>query len=61
MTDRQTQIAIKMLQFLSDNNNYERDGNVYTYICNGNTDSREFEGDYEYVCNSLEKDYRLIR
>ncbi|MBQ9655666.1 MAG: hypothetical protein IJV38_06545 [Prevotella sp.] len=61
MTNRQTQMAIKILQYLSDNNNFERDGNVYTYICDGNTESRELEGDYEYVRESLEKDYRLIR
>jgi len=54
-------MAIKILQYLSDNNNFERDGNVYTYICDGNTESRELEGDYEYVRESLEKDYRLIR
>ena len=58
MTDRQTQIAIKILQYLSDNDNYERDGNVYDYVCDGNTESRELEGNYDYVRKSLEKDYK---
>ena len=61
MTDHQTQIAIKILQYLADNNNYERDGNVYSYVCDWNTDDRTLEGDYEHVRDSLEKDYRLIR
>ena len=61
MTEKQTEIAIKMLQYLVDNNNYERDGNVYSYICNWDTSDRSMEGDYEYVRDSLVKDYRLIR
>lgn len=61
MTDQQTQIAIKILQYLADNNNYERDGNVYSYVCDWDTSDRSLEGYYEYVRSSLEKDYRLIR
>jgi hypothetical protein len=61
MTEKQTEIAIKMLQYLVDNNNYERDGNVYSYICNWDTSDRSMEGDYEHVRDSLIKDYRLIR
>ena len=61
MTEKQTDIAIRMLQYLVDNNNYERDGNVYSYICNWNTSDRSMEGDYEYVRDSLVNDYRLIR
>ena len=61
MTEKQTGIAIKMLQYLADNNNYERDGNVYSYICNWDTSDRSMEGDYEYVRDSLVNDYRLIR
>lgn len=61
MTDRQIQIAIKMLQYLSENNNFERDGNVYGYACDGNTENWEVEADYEHVRDSLIKDYRLIR
>lgn len=61
MTEKQTEMAIKMLQYLVDNNNYERDGNVYSYICNWDTSDRSMEGDYEHVRDSLVKDYRLIR
>lgn len=61
MTEKQTEIAVKMLQYLVDNNNYERDGNVYSYICNWDTSDRSMEGDYEHVRDSLVKDYRLIR
>lgn len=61
MTDQQTTIAVKMLQYITDNGNYERGGNVYLYICDWDTSDRSLEGDYEYVRNSLEKDYRLIR
>lgn len=61
MTEKQTEIAIKILQYLNDNNNYERDGNVYSYICDWETSDRSMEGDYEHVRDSLVKDYRLIR
>ena len=61
MTERQTQIAIKILQYLVDNNNYERDGNVQWYACDGNTEDIDFECDYLHVRDSLIKDYRLIR
>lgn len=61
MTDRQTQMAIKILQYLVAHNNYERDGNVYRYACDGNTEDMDIERDYIYVVDSLEKDYRLIR
>lgn len=61
MTDRQTQMAIKVLKYLVAHNNYERDGNVQRYACNGNTEDMDIERDYLYVVDSLEKDYRLIR
>lgn len=61
MTDRQTQIAIKILQYLADNNNYERDGNVQDYACDGDTSDMALEQDYLHVRDSLEKDYKLIR
>lgn len=61
MTERQTEIAIKMLQYLVDNNNYERDGNVQSHACDGNTEDIELECDYLHVRDSLIKDYHLIR
>ena len=61
MTDRQTQIAFKILQYLSDNNNYEREGNVESFILSNNPDDMEFFDDYLHVLGSLVKDYRLIR
>ena len=61
MTERQTEIAIKILQYLVDQNNYERDGNVQSYACDGNTEDIELECDYLHVRDSLIKDYHLIR
>lgn len=61
MTDRQTQMAIKILQYLVDHNNYERDGNVQRYACDGNTEDIDLEQDYLHVRDSLVNDYRLIR
>lgn len=61
MTDRQTTIAIKMLQYLAGNNNYELDGNIHTHVSNGDTSDMSILDDYLYVKNTLEEDYRLIR
>lgn len=61
MTERQTEIAIKILQYLVDQNNYERDGNVQSHACDGNTEDIEIECDYLHVRDSLIKDYHLIR
>lgn len=61
MTERQTEIAIKILQYLVDQNNYERDGNVQSHACDGNTEDIELECDYLHVRDSLIKDYHLIR
>lgn len=59
MTERQTQIAIKVLQYLSDHSNFERDYNVQVFACGG--DNEELLDDYLHVKGSLEKDYHLIR
>lgn len=61
MTDRQTQMAIKILQYLVDHNNYQRDGNVQVYACDGNTEDIDLEQEYLHVRGSLEKGYGLIR
>ena len=61
MTERQTEIAIKILQYLVEQNNYERDGNVQSHACDGNTEDIELECDYLHVRDSLIKDYHLIR
>ena len=61
MTDQQTTIAVKILQYLASNNNYELDGNIHTYVSNGDTSDMGILDDYLYVKNTLENDYRLIR
>lgn len=61
MTDRQTQIAIKILECIANHNNYERDGNVQWYACDGNTEDIDLECDYLHVRDSLVEDYHLIR